>query len=104
MFTACPVAVALAGATIVTCVMLVTLVTLVTLFTTVVLLLFTLLVIRIPTLTTAGALVTTAGAVPTGAGMMIPSREPGGGGTNTPSGPMQRGPATTPGRGRSTSK
>src|ERR1700751_5831704 len=87
VFTACPLAVAPAGATIVTRVTLVTFVTLVTLLLmTVVLLLFTLFVIRIPTLTTGGALVTTAGAVPIGAGTMIPCREPGGGGTKIPSG------------------
>lgn len=101
VLTACPEAVALGGATIVT------LVTFVTLFTMVVRLLlifvvfemlplFTLLVMRIPTLTTGGALVTTDGAVPTGAGMMRPAREPGGGGTNTPGGPSGLGPGMMP--------
>lgn len=79
---ACPLAVAAAGATIVTFVMLVTCVTL--------------FVMRMPTLTTAGALVTTAGAVPIGAGMMMPAREPGGAGTKQPSGPSGRGPGSTP--------
>jgi hypothetical protein len=39
-------------------------------------------------LTTGGALTTTAGGVPIGAGMMMPGREPGGGGMNTPCGPI----------------
>lgn len=102
VFTACPEAVALGGATMVT------FVTLVTLFTMVVRLLlmlvvflvfplFTLLVMRIPTLITGGALVTTDGAVPMGAGTMMPTREPGGGGTKTPGGPRGRGPGMTPG-------
>src|ERR1700712_1054338 len=67
---ALPLAVALAGATMVT------LLTFVTLFTRVV------LCIRMPTFTTGAALVTTAGAVPIGAGMINPSRDPGGAGTN----------------------
>ena len=49
-----------------------------------------------PTLVTGGALVTTAGGVPMGAGTMRPGLEPGGGGTNTPCGPMGASPATTP--------
>jgi len=80
-FTARPEAVALAGAMMVTFVTFVTLVTFVTfrLFTTVLL-----FVMCMPTLTTGGALVTTAGGVPIGAGTIMPGREPGGGGTNTP--------------------
>src|SRR5215472_10068180 len=56
----------------------------------------TLLVTRMPTATTGGALVTTAGAVPTGAGTMMPRRDPGGAGTKQPSGPIGRGPGITP--------
>jgi hypothetical protein len=80
-FTALPVAVALAGAMIVT--LLVTFVLL--------------MLMRMPTAMTGGALVTTAGAVPIGAGMMIPNREPGGAGMKTPAGPMGGGPGMTPG-------
>ena len=92
-FTALPVAVALAGAMIVTLlVMFVTFVMLVVLLTFVLLMLM-----RMPTAMTGGALVTTAGAVPIGAGMMIPNREPGGAGMKTPAGPMGGGPGMTPG-------
>jgi hypothetical protein len=96
VFTACPFAVALGGATIVTFVMFVTFLTLVTLFVVLLRTTFTLLVTRIPTETTGGAPVTTAGAVPMGAGMMMPGRDPGGGGMKQPFGPIGRGPATTP--------
>jgi hypothetical protein len=97
-FTATPVAVALAGATIVTL-----LVTFVMFVTLVVLLMFVLLMlIRMPTAMTGGALVTTAGAVPMGAGIMIPKREPGGAGMKTPTGPMGGGPGMTPGPAIST--
>ena len=41
-------------------------------------------------------LVMTAGAVPIGAGMMMPGRDPGGGGMKQPLGPIGRGPAMTP--------
>src|SRR5437588_9431438 len=93
-----PLAVAAGGATMVTFVTLVTLVTFVTLLMLVLVLrmLVTLVVTRMPTATTGGALVTTAGAVPTGAGMMMPTRDPGGAGTKQPSGPIGRGPAITP--------
>jgi hypothetical protein len=102
--TATPLAVADGGAMIVTLVTFVTLVMFVTLVVrfTVVLLMFTLDVIFMPTAMTGGALVTTAGGVPIGAGMMIPGREPGGGGTKQPSGPLGRGPGMTPGAGTST--
>jgi hypothetical protein len=63
---------------------LVTLVMFVTLLVLVVLPLLTLRWMCMPGWMTGGALVTTAGGVPTGAGMMIPGREPGGGGTKTP--------------------
>jgi len=53
----------------------------------------------IPAFTTGGALMTMAGGVPSGADTMTPGRDPGGGGTKIPEGPMGRGPATTPGRG-----
>ena len=62
-------------------------VTLVIFVTLVVLEMFVVCLITIPGRTTGGALTTTAGGVPTGAGTMIPVREPGGGGTNTPFGP-----------------
>src|SRR5437660_8658307 len=93
-----PLAVAAGGATMVTFVTLVTLVTFVTLLVLVLVLrmLVTLVVTRMPTATTGGALVTTAGAVPTGAGTMMPTRDPGGAGTKQPSGPVARGPAITP--------
>src|SRR5438094_7840125 len=96
-----PLAVAAGGATMVT---LVTLVTFVTLLMLVLVLrmLVTLVVTRMPTATTGGALVTTAGAVPTGAGTMMPTRDPGGAGTKQPSGPIGRGPAITPTAGVST--
>src|SRR2546429_464240 len=81
----------------VTFVTLVTLVTFVTLLMLVLVLrmLVTLVVTRMPTATTGGALVTTAGAVPTGAGTMMPTRDPGGAGTKQPSGPIGRSPAIT---------
>src|ERR1700719_191913 len=77
VFTALPLAVALAGASIVTLVTFLTLVTLVTFLMLVVLfvvllvvllifVLLPLLVTRMPTATTGGALVITAGAVPRG--------------------------------------
>src|SRR5438874_1489300 len=92
-----PLAVAAGGATMVTFVTLVTLVTFVTLLVLVLVLvlrmLVTLVVTRMPTATTGGALVTTAGAVPTGAGTMMPTRDPGGAGTKQPSGPRARAPA-----------
>jgi hypothetical protein len=95
-FTALPLAVALAGATIVT------LVTFVMFVMLVVLRMFVLLtLIRMPTAMTGGALITTAGDVPIGAGMMIPNREPGGAGMKTPNGPMGGGPGTTPGNATS---
>src|SRR5438874_2838391 len=99
-----PLAVAAGGATMVTFVTLVTLVTFVTLLVLVLVLrmLVTLVVTRMPTATTGGALVTTAGAVPTGAGTMMPTRDPGGAGTKQPSGPIGRGPAITPTAGVST--
>src|SRR5437588_8809860 len=99
-----PLAVAAGGATMVTFVTLVTLVTFVTLLMLVLVLrmLVTLVVTRMPTATTGGALVTTAGAVPTGAGMMMPTRDPGGAGTKQPSGPIGRRPASTPAAGVST--
>src|SRR5205823_8578604 len=96
-----PLAVAAGGATMVT---LVTWVTFVTLLMLVLVLrmLVTLVVTRMPTATTGGALVTTAGAVPTGAGMMMPTRDPGGAGKKQPSGQIGRGPAITPTAGVST--
>jgi hypothetical protein len=100
VLTALPLAVALAGATMVTFVTFVTLVTFLTFVVLMVVLLvvlLTLLVMRMPTEITGGALVITAGAVPKGAGMMIPKRDPGGGGTKIPSGPIGGGPAITPG-------
>src|SRR5437764_9456230 len=98
-----PLAVAAGGATMVTLVTLVTFVTLLMLVLVLVLrMLVTLVVTRMPTATTGGALVTTAGAVPTGAGTMMPTRDPGGAGTKQPSGPIGRGPAITPTAGVST--
>src|SRR5437764_13027632 len=98
-----PLAVAAGGATMVTLVTLVTFVTLLMLVLVLVLrMLVTLVVTRMPTATTGGALVTTAGAVPTGAGTMMPTRDPGGAGTKQPSGPIGRGPAITPTAGGST--
>src|SRR5437016_13151158 len=101
-----PLAVAAGGATMVTFVTLVTLVTFVTLLMLVLVLrmLVTLVVTRMPTATTGGALVTTAGAVPTGAGTMMPRRDPGGAGTKQPSGPIARGPGITPTAGGSTTR
>ncbi len=93
-WNAWPLAVAPAGASIVT---LVTLVMLVTLLMLLWLLTSTLPCTRMPTLTTGGALTTTAGGVPMGAGTMRPWREPGGGGTNTPCGPIGGRPKRTPG-------
>ena len=61
-----------------------------------VVLLFPLLVIRIPTFTIGGAEITTAGGVPIGAGTIKPVCEPGGAGTKTPSGPCGRSPRRTP--------
>jgi hypothetical protein len=87
---------------IVTFVTFVTFLTFVIFVTLVVLLVVLLTVTRIPTAITGGALVITAGAVPIGAGMMIPKREPGGGGTKHPSGPIGGGPGTTPGEAIST--
>src|ERR1700721_2950412 len=98
--TALPLAVALAGATIVTFVTFVTflmLVTFVVVLRILVLLTLLLILIRMPTAMTGGALVTTAGAVPIGAGIIIPKRDPGGAGTNTPTGPIGGGPGITPG-------
>src|SRR5437763_13431507 len=95
-----PLAVAAGGATMVTFVTLVTLVTFVTLLVLVLVLvlrmLVTLVVTRMPTATTGGALVTTAGAVPTGAGTMMPRSDPGGAGTKQPARPIGRGPGITP--------
>jgi len=97
-FTALPLAVALAGATIVTLVTFVMLVTLVVVLRILVLLTLLLLILmRMPTAMTGGALVTTAGAVPIGAGIIIPKRDPGGAGINTPMGPIGGGPGITPG-------
>src|SRR5438552_336771 len=93
-----PLAVAAGGATLVTLVTFVTLLMLVLVLR----MLVTLVVTRMPTATTGGALVTTAGAVPTGAGTMMPTRDPGGAGTKQPSGPIGRGPAITPTAGVST--
>ncbi len=94
--TACwkprPLAVAVGGATIVTLRTLVMFVTLVTLW----LLFSTLPFTRMPTLITGGAPITTDGGVPIGAGTMMPGREPGGGGMNTPCGPSAWWPACTP--------
>src|SRR6266566_1650124 len=92
-----PLAVAAGGATMVTFVTLLMLVL-------VLRMLVTLVVTRMPTATTGGALVTTAGAVPTGAGTMMPRREPGGAGTKQPSGPIGRGPGMTPTAGGSTAR
>jgi hypothetical protein len=52
----------------------------------------------IPGLIMGGALIATAGEVPIGAEMIIPGRDPGGGGMKTPDGPVGRGPTITPGR------
>src|SRR6266853_54708 len=84
----------------------VTFVTFVTLLMLVLVLrmLVTLVVTRMPTATTGGALVTTAGAVPTGAGTMMPTRDPGGAGTKQPSGPIGRGPGMTPAAAGSTAR
>ena len=60
---------------------------LVMLFVTLWLLFSTLPFTRMPTFTTGGAPTTTRGGVPMGAGTMMPGREPGGGGMNTPCGP-----------------
>src|SRR5207237_10929866 len=91
-----PLAVAAGGATMVTFVTLVTLVTFVTLLVLVLVLvlrmLVTLVVTRMPTATTGGALVTTAGAVPTGDGTMMTTRDAGGAGTKQPAGTSGRGP------------
>ncbi len=89
-----------------------TIVTLVTLLTTVVLRLLTIVVLltllvlrsmfvtfvatRMPGAMIGGAPVTTAGGVPTGAITIKPRREPGGGGTNTPSGPTGARPSAMP--------
>jgi hypothetical protein len=54
--------------------------------------------IYIPLLMTGGAPVTTAGDVPMGAGTIMPWRDPGGGGTKTPKGPIGRVPIVTPKR------
>ncbi len=95
--TACwkprPFAVAVLGATIVT---LRTFVMLVTLFVTLWLLFSTLPFTRMPTLITGGAPMTTDGGVPIGAGTMMPGRDPGGGGMNTPCGPSAWCPAWMP--------
>jgi hypothetical protein len=90
-FTATWFAVALAGATIVT-LLIVVLLIVVLLMVVFVMLVLLVVLIRIPTATTGGAPMTTAGDVPIGAGTMRPNLEPGGGGTNTPSGPMGGGP------------
>src|ERR1700722_15289587 len=97
--TALPLAVALAGATIVTLVTFVTFLMLVTFVVVlrILVVLLLLILIRMPTAMTGGALVTTAGAVPIGAGIIIPKRDPGGAGTNTPTGPIGGGPGITPG-------
>src|ERR1700677_4005235 len=63
-----------------------------------VLLIFVLLM-RIPTATTGGAPMATAGGVPLRAGTMRPNLEPGGRGTNIPSGPIGGGPGWIPGSG-----
>jgi hypothetical protein len=94
VFTATWVAVALAGASMVTWLIVVLLMVVLL----IVVLLMVVLLIRIPTATTGGAPITTAGGVPIGAGTIRPYAEPGGGGTKTPSGPMGGGPAMTPGR------